>query len=93
MKKIAFVGPKAYYFSFSFLGASCFSSTKEDIFSTIEHLKKEEFSLIFTTEDLLSEGQDGVVILPGITRKSRGNAIKNEIQRAVGSDISSLIKE
>lgn len=93
MKKIAFIGPEAYHLSFSFLGAVCFSSEKENIFSTIERLKNEGFSLIFTTEDLLSEVQEGVVILPGMIKKSRGSAIKNEVQRAVGSDISSLLKE
>jgi len=92
-KKMAFVGPEAYYLSFSFLGADCYCADVSNVSSVIKQLKNEGFSLIFTTEDLLSEGGDGVIVLPGMVKGSRGETIKKEIQRAVGSDISSFLNE
>ncbi len=92
MNRIAFIGPKQYYLSFSFLGAHCFSTEKEDVHSLIKRLKEEGYSIILTTEDVVSEGGEGVVVLPGMTSASCGETVKKEIARAVGSDISSFFK-
>ncbi len=89
---IAFVGPKQYYLSFSFLGANCFPSDKHGAPSLITKLKEEGYAIIFTTEDVVSEGGDGVVVLPGMISASRQETIKKEIRRAIGSDISSFLK-
>ncbi len=92
MSSIAFVGPKQYHLSFSFLGAHCFSADKSNAPSLITRLKEEGYTIVFTTEDIVSEGGDGVVVLPGMISASRQETIKKEIRRAIGSDISSFLK-
>ncbi len=92
-ERVAFVGPKSYYLAFAFLGMHCVMADEGSVYSVIEKLRNDGFTLIFTTEDLLSQSEEGVVVLPGMQVKSKGETIKKEIQRAIGSDISFFLKE
>lgn len=89
MKKVAFIGPKNYYRAFKFLGFDCFESeTEEETKELINKLKKEDYGLIFTTEDLISSGGLGVVVLPGIKSETEDKDLKNQIERALGGAVS-----
>ncbi len=89
MSKIAFIGPKNYYKMFSFLGFSCFESeNEEETLKKIKELKNKEFDLIFTTEDLISSGDLGVVVLPGIKEGQKKTTLKKQIEKALGGAIS-----
>jgi vacuolar-type H+-ATPase subunit F/Vma7 len=88
MNKIAFIGPKSYYRAFKFLGFNCFESeTEEETKKLIKELK-EEYDLIFTTEDLISSGGLGVVVLPGIKKKSKREGLQKQVERALGDAVN-----
>ncbi len=89
MKKIAFIGPKNYYRAFKLLGFDCFESEKgEEAEKLIKNLKEKEFDLIFTTEDLVSSGGLGVVVLPGLKEGKEKTTLKKQIERALGGAVS-----
>ncbi len=92
MSKIAFIGPKNYYRVFRFLGFSCFESKKEEeTKNLIKKLKEDSFDLIFTTEDLISSGDLGVVVLPGIkemSQEGKKSSLKEQVEKALGGAVS-----
>lgn len=87
-KRIAFIGPREYNLSLSFLGIECFGTKdKEELLTLIKKLKEDNFNLIFTTQDLLEDDIPGVVVLPGLVKKIDQNYLKKEITKAIGSEI------
>ncbi len=89
MKKVAFIGLKSYYQVFSLLGFSCFEAENEqETRELIDKLQKEDFDLILTTEDLISSGGLGVVVLPGLKEKKTKTALKEQVEKALGGAVS-----
>ena len=89
--RIAFIGPKEYSTAFSLLGFYCFSVDKEEEFSKVlEKVKKENFDLIFASQDIVEKEFSGIVVLPGIVKKRDENYLKEEIKRAVGTKLPIL---
>lgn len=91
MSKIAFIGLKNYFRVFKLLGFECFESKEEkQTLDLIKKLKQEKFDLIFTTEDLISSGELGVVVLPGIRQgtERKITSIKKQVEKALGGAIS-----
>ncbi len=91
MSKIAFIGLKNYYNAFRLLGFECFESKKgKETEDLIKKLKQENFDLIFTTEDLISFSELGVVVLPGLKDRdgAEKTSIKRQVEKALGGAIS-----
>ena len=88
MSNIAFIGPTSYYRVFKLLGFDCFESkNKKETEKLIEDLKKTH-DLIFTTEDLISSGGLGVVVLPGLKEAREKTALKKQVEKALGGAVS-----
>ncbi len=88
MSNIAFIGPTNYYRVFKLLGFDCFESkNKKETEELIEELKKS-YDLIFTTEDLISSGGLGVVVLPGLKKTKEKTALKKQVEKALGGAVS-----
>ncbi len=88
MSNIAFIGPTNYYRVFKLLGFDCFESkNKKETEELIEELK-ESHDLIFTTEDLISSGGLGVVVLPGLKDAQEKTALKKQVEKALGGAVS-----
>lgn len=89
MSKAAFIAPEAYYESFRIMGFSCYKAKdSEEATKLIKKLKKEGFHLIFTTEDLLSDGGYDAVVLPGIKKRDGKEALTKQIEKALGGSFS-----
>ena len=88
MSNIAFIGPTNYYRVFKLLGFDCFESkNKEETEDLIEELR-DSYDLIFTTEDLISSGGLGVVVLPGLKEAQEKTALKKQVEKALGGAVS-----
>lgn len=86
--KIAFIGPKEYFEIFSFLGFYCFPvNKKEDFFEVLDSVKKENFGLIFASQDIVEKETPDIVVLPGIVKKNDKDYLREEIKRAVGTKL------
>ncbi len=88
-KRIAFVGPEEYADAMRFAGFRCFGITnKEEVEEKIKQLEKEDYSLIFVSQDVCPEdvGLGRVVAVPGITQEENENYLKNEIVKALGGE-------
>ncbi len=89
MSKIAFIGPENYYRVFKLLGFNCFEAENEkETEKLIKKLQAENFDLIFTTEDLISSGGLGVVVLPGLKKTHEKTALKKQVEKALGGAVS-----
>ncbi len=89
-QKIAFVGPKEYANAMRFAGFECFKVfNKKESLEKIEELKKEDYALIFVSQDVCPDdiGFDRVVSLPGTVQASDDNYLKEEIKKAVGGEM------
>ncbi len=94
MNKIAFIGPKSYYQSFRLMGCACFEAENgKEAKEIIKKIKEEGLSLIFTTEDILFQGEEGVVSLPGIKKKEGKEALEKQVERALGGAVSGQFLE
>ncbi len=94
MSKIAFIGPKSYYRAFSSLGFHCFSADDEkEAKELMDRLMNEDFRLIFTTEDLISSGGLGIIVLPGLKKGKKRTTLKEQMERALGGAVSTTFLE
>lgn len=85
---IAFIGPKNYYRVFKLLGFNCFESKSEKETRELIKEMKKTHDLIFTTEDLISSGGLGVVVLPGLKESDDRTALKEQVEKALGGSVS-----
>ncbi len=89
MSKIAFIGPKSYFRTMRLIGFDCRKAENEkEALEIIEKLKNDGYGLIFTTEDLISSGGLGVVVLPGLKKGKERVALKKQVEKALGGAVS-----
>lgn len=88
MSNIAYIGPTNYYRVFKLLGFDCFESESEQETKELIKELKESHDLIFTTEDLISSGGLGVVVLPGLKEGVERVALKKQVEKALGGAVS-----
>ena len=88
MSNIAFIGPTNYYRVFKLLGFDCFESKSEKETEKLIEELQETHDLIFTTEDLISSGGLGVVVLPGLKENTEKAALNKQVEKALGGAVS-----
>ncbi|MGM0439165.1 MAG: hypothetical protein ACQEP3_01870 [Patescibacteria group bacterium] len=88
MSDIAYIGPTNYYRVFKLLGFDCFESKSEKETKELIKKLKSSHDLIFTTEDLISSGGLGVVVLPGLKENKDKTALKKQVEKALGGAVS-----
>ena len=87
--RIAFIGPKEYVEVMRFVGFYTFDVLdKKEAEKKIEELEKEEYAVIFVSQDVCPEniGVGRVVSLPGISKEDDPDYLKNEITKALGGE-------
>jgi len=100
--KIAVVGDKDSILTFKAIGVDAFIAiTPEDADDTIKNLTKEQYSVIFITEELASAISNtlqklktrtypAVIAIPSASGRAKGYARENfrkDVERAIGADI------
>ncbi len=101
MYKIALVGDKDSIIGFQLLGVSIFSVTnKEEAINILNELIKEEYAIIFITEEIASQILEkieelqkkyliSITIIPNkLERKNLGiKILRKNVEKAIGTDI------
>lgn len=101
MYKIALVGDKDSIIGFQLLGVSIFSATnKEEAINILNELIKEEYAIIFITEEIASQIFEkieelqkkylaSITIIPNkLERKNLGiKMLRKNVEKAIGTDI------
>ena len=100
MYKIAAIGDKESVYGYAALGISVFEATYENAAALIEKLAKDNYAIIFVTENIAvgaaeiiekykSKNIPAIILIPGISGNTGyGMAgIHKTVEKAVGSDI------
>lgn len=101
MYKIAIIGDRDTIIGFTLMGISLFPITKKDeAVEILEKIVKEEFAVIFVTEDIASQIFEeierlqktsfaSITIIPNrLEKKNLGQKIlRKNIEKAIGTDI------
>lgn len=96
--KVAIIGEKKSVLAFKSLGVEVFGvENKEDFSKARETLGKNNFAVVFITEDtaflyekeieeMMGDTLPAVLTIPGVGEKSSSLPLKKILERALGSD-------